>query len=324
MDAAENINSGKLLKLPREYYEKSNLLTGLFLVYSTFLYVFPSLLIYWVIQRAYFDVPLRIVAVLLLGLVAQQGLHLFGWIGHEGFHFNLVDNRMASAAIGLFFSALIFTHMGFGFALSHWDHHRFTNMEEDPDRKIFGRFKSFLPRLLFARMTADWYYFKDNMRVAFGNPKKGYPLTSLQQYLLAWGNVLASTGWFTLYVWIIWRHPLAGFAAIGYPHILVVMFTGLRPYFEHAGTETNLFQSSRTRVSVFLSTSYFFNNYHLEHHLYPKIPCYNLPKVHRYLKGLGVFAAEKSLIERGGWKDFRYATKRFQYKDLGFGASTPI
>ena len=46
----------------------------------------------------------------------------------------------------------------------------------------------------------------------------------------------------------------------------------------------NLFTSARTVVSNKFVSFFMCNlNYHLEHHLFPGVPCYNLPKVHALL-----------------------------------------
>jgi fatty acid desaturase len=34
---------------------------------------------------------------------------------------------------------------------------------------------------------------------------------------------------------------------------------------------------------------FFGANYHLEHHAYPGVPCYRLPRLHRYLASLGTY-----------------------------------
>ena len=47
--------------------------------------------------------------------------------------------------------------------------------------------------------------------------------------------------------------------------------------------------ATRTNSSPLLTLLYFGNNFHLEHHLYPGVPCYRLPAVHSHLKSLGVF-----------------------------------
>jgi fatty acid desaturase len=38
-------------------------------------------------------------------------------------------------------------------------------------------------------------------------------------------------------------------------------------------------------LNPFLSFMYWQMNYHIEHHMYAAIPCYNLPKLHALMKG---------------------------------------
>ena len=38
-------------------------------------------------------------------------------------------------------------------------------------------------------------------------------------------------------------------------------------------------------------------NFHLEHHLYPRVPCWRLPALHRWLKEQGVYEGRQVFIE---------------------------
>jgi fatty acid desaturase len=126
-------------------------------------------------------------------------------------------------------------------------------------------------------------------------------------------NIVLSALWIGVYAWIIFNAPIAGGLAIAVPHLFGILYTGLRSYLEHAGTETGVFLDSRTRLSPFFSVAYFFNNYHLEHHLYPNVPCYRLSGVHRYLLERGYYAAANSPVQRGIFRNYAFATGRFQY-----------
>jgi fatty acid desaturase len=142
--------------------------------------------------------------------------------------------------------------------------------------------------------------------------------------MLACLNIALSAAWVGVYAWIAYQAPAAGTAAIAVPHLFGILYTGLRSYVEHAGTGTGLFQDSRTRISPFFSLVYFFNNYHLEHHLYPYVPCYRLPRVHAFLSARGYYAAAHSFVERGVWRNYAYATGRFQYPTAGEAAPTEM
>jgi fatty acid desaturase len=67
-----------------------------------------------------------------------------------------------------------------------------------------------------------------------------------------------------------------------YPIIIMSFFTNLRGLASHAlGDPENIYLSSRTITSSRLMRFFFLNeNFHLEHHLFPTIPSYNLGKTH--------------------------------------------
>jgi fatty acid desaturase len=157
-------------RLPNECYEKSVLWTLLFLSYAVSAYVLPAAAIYWVVAQSGWSAPPQILSVICLGILSQQGLHLLGWVGHEGFHSNLHKNRHVSAVIGIVFSSMVGTFMQIGAAISHWNHHRFANREGDPDIAIFTRYRSLWQRMLFARMAANRQYLRNAIRLALRRP----------------------------------------------------------------------------------------------------------------------------------------------------------
>ncbi len=316
--APEGAPSGRtpLPKIPREFFERSTGKAVFFLAYAFALWLLPAAGIYRLAVASSPGWEIKAPVIFLLALVAQQGLHLFGWIGHESFHFNLFRGKKANVATGLIFSSLIVGHNGFGFALSHWHHHRFTNQPEDPDWQVFARFRTALSRFLFARLMADVRYLGNGLLAATGKwdwDMRGFPLNESEIRWYARANLLVSGFWIALFGTLIYRHPVPGLLAIGLPLLLLTLLTGLRPYLEHAGTGKTLFTTSRTRTSPLLSAFYYFNNYHLEHHLYPRVPCYNLARVHRWLSLKGLLSGEGALIEKGFWNNLRYVTRRYQY-----------
>jgi len=225
---------------------------------------------------------LQVISVISLGLLSQQGLHLLGWVGHEGFHFNLHDNRHLSAVIGIVFSSMVGTFMEIGAAISHWNHHRFANQEGDPDIPLFTKYRKLWQRMLFARMGANRQYLRNAVRLALGKPvayATRLPFKDKEVQMFACLNIALSVSWLSIYAWIVYHAPVAGTLAIILPHFFGTLYTGLRSYLEHAGTGTGLFQDSRTRISRFFSVVYFFNNYHLEHHLYPQVPSHHLKEL---------------------------------------------
>ena len=71
-----------------------------------------------------------------------------------------------------------------------------------------------------------------------------------------------------------------------YPLLVAAQLTNVRGLAEHGMTTGgNPFTDTRTVISNKVVAFFMCNlNYHLEHHLFPGIPCYNLPKLHDLLK----------------------------------------
>jgi hypothetical protein len=74
-----------------------------------------------------------------------------------------------------------------------------------------------------------------------------------------------------------------------------------------------MFTNARTRSSPFFTVLYFFNNYHLEHHLYPSVPCYRLGAVHRQLEEGGYLSANGANIESGVLAAYTHAGANSTY-----------
>jgi len=68
----------------------------------------------------------------------------------------------------------------------------------------------------------------------------------------------------------------------GYPAIVAFFLTNVRGLGSHAlGDMENIYLSSRTIEGSALTAMIFLHeNYHLEHHLFPRVPSYNLARVH--------------------------------------------
>ena len=77
----------------------------------------------------------------------------------------------------------------------------------------------------------------------------------------------------------------------------------IRGVAEHAGFEQNADQRQNARTIINPVQTFFFApnnvNYHIEHHVYPSIPWYHLPKAHRIMKERGALP-EKNLYSGYG------------------------
>lgn len=311
--------ASKRPQLPRELQTKSVIGAALFVGFSTALFVIPAGTAFWLATWSPWPLWARVLAWLPCCLLAAQGLHLIGWVGHEGFHFNLAENKKVSAVVGLLFSSMILSFMQIGASISHKTHHALTNQAGDPDIAIFRRFRGFWQRLMLGRVTCSRIYLRNTMRMLLGRSFPEYwarpPFRWPTMRRLALLNALASLTFLCVYAVIAWYHPVGAIAAIAVPHVVAVLYTGLRSYVEHAGTQIGEFRDSRTRTAWFFSCWYYFNNYHLEHHLYPSVPCYRLPRVHRWLRANGHLDGPDVPIEPTVGGAYAYTLGRYQYPE---------
>ena len=302
-------------ELPERCTVRSQWLAALFIAYSLFIYAGPGLAA-WCVWQSHWALWAKLPLMALLLILAQQGLHLLAIVGHEGFHFNLHSDNLVSCRLGIFFSSIVATFLQIGASISHWNHHLHTNREQDPDIQIFRRFNTLLARLAFARTYSNIIYRRNAIAIVRGEPlpyATFLPFPSETVRGLAWLNIACSGLWLAFYAGVLILRPALGFIAIVLPHVLASFYTGIRSYLEHADTTADEFVNARTRTPFLLTVLYFANNYHLEHHLYPWVPCYRLPAVHAYLKSRGYYARAGARIDTTLRAAYKHAGGRYLY-----------
>jgi fatty acid desaturase len=262
-----------------------------------------------------FPLALRAMACGLGIVVACHGAHLMGFVGHEGIHANLHRNKHVSFLIGSFVSAAT-TFPALGYGAAHWNHHRFTNMGGDPDAALYVQFRTFLSRCLFARMTGSRSHMRNTLRLATGRELPigyGLPVSKRQARWFASANLCFLGFWLLVYVMLGAWHPQVVVLGVVAPLLLLIPISGLRGYVEHAGTGGADFSNARSWASPVYTALFWGNNLHLEHHLYPGVPCYQLPAVHRLLEEGGFLDREGVHVERSILGPWRHATMASQY-----------
>lgn len=311
--------------LAAEFYRPELTWVLLYFSYSFALFFGGGYLTY-VVAAGSWPLALKIPAMAILALLASNGLHVLGWLAHEGIHLSMVKNRTANMILGAFAgSVLFFPSVGLG--ISHWPHHIFTNQAKDPDTALQSRQQTFLSRLLWARVVANREYMKNAIAVLLRRPlDKTYRLPFSARALslfsaLSFGFMLL---WLAFYVAVGIENPQYALYAFLLPYLLLIPTTGIRPYLEHGGLEAGEFQDARSYVSPFYTALLFGNNYHLEHHLYPSVPGYKLPKVHKKLAAEGYYSRFRAPIVKGVIAPLRYTSKRYPYPDSRQAASTIV
>lgn len=292
--------------LPAELYRPRPLQATLFVVTAFSLFAGFGLLASTLVLL---ESPLwlRLVGIPLALLVAAHGAHLLGFVGHEGIHLLLHPNRYVSMVVGSFLSAMtMFSAVGYGVA--HWNHHRFTDLESDPDSKLYSQYQTFWQRFFLARGAGTRSHIRNTIRLALGRPLGlGYrlPVPDDVQRRMAWLNLGFHVFWIAAYVTLAFYAPLVALFAVVLPLVIVTPISGLRGYLEHAATEPGVASDTRSYAAPVYTALFFGNNLHLEHHMYPGVPCYNLPRVNAWLTGRGYFDQWHSQVDRtilGPWR----------------------
>jgi beta-carotene hydroxylase len=285
--------------IPRGWYEPSTTGSAAFVLYAVTLFLVPAYLSVQVVH-AQASAWLKLAALVPLLILSQQGLHLCGWVGHEGLHFTLHRNRYVSAVVGIFVSSFTPAFMAVGAAFSHWQHHRYTNLPNDPHCVMFPQYRTALARLLWARPFANRRFVRETLKVALGRPLEYpiyFPFGATGVRRLALLNVATQVVVMSGYLAFTLHDPAGALVAVWAPLLLAIMHSGLRIYVEHAGTTVGKYGDARTYSHPVLTALYFGNNYHLEHHLYPGVPCYRLPRIHRFLGSRGLLAHAGAVVD---------------------------
>jgi fatty acid desaturase len=277
------------VRLPAEWYRPSSAWTVAFLAYAFCLFAVPAALSRLVVAHVG---PWWLAALCMVPLtvVAGYGLQLMGFVGHEGLHLSLHRGKRVSAVLGLLYASAVISYCELGFAAQHWSHHRYTNQASDPDIAPVKHLDTWWKRLLLARAIYNIIYIRTTVRLALGRPwpfPYRMPFREEEVKWLARANLGFSLGWLAVYGTITLIDPLTGLVSIALPMMTALLISGCQTFLDHAGLGEETYRNAWSRTSWLMSAVYFGANYHLEHHLYPGVPCYRLHKVHRLLKEQG-------------------------------------
>lgn len=221
---------------------------------------------------------------------------------HEGAHRRLFDSvRWNDTCCQLLCAAPLFFSM-YSYQKLHMKHHREPLASTDPDLSLIGGYpipgRSLLRKLLRDAVGISYFKFiryfiymarrptdgkKRSLSAEHGGRK--LPLAAVVAMMLGVNALLLALLWLSGHPWLylgLWLLP---------------MMTGLqvllriRGIAEHAGYAPNPDQRLNARTVVNPLEAFFLAphnvNYHIEHHLYPAIPFYRLPEVHRLLAAGG-------------------------------------
>ena len=252
--------------------------------------------------------PWLALSVLVIG-ICQHGLFI---LAHESAHYRLFAYRLANDIAGRIVGTIGGVSMC-TYRVTHRLHHNNLYTDDDPDTAIHGgypRGKAYLANKLVRDVLGlnaykTYAYFFGAPAINDDTRRVMRPLDDTSPELRAAARkdrwvvaafhvaaplaALAIGGWRGLAMYsVLWLLPLL---------TVLQPILRLRAIFEHGAVHDlssplTAARSNRTSGSLagWIARTLLFPhhvNYHLEHHLYPAVPHYHLPQLHRVLQGKG-------------------------------------
>ena len=242
-------------------------------------------------------------------LVVGRCQHALAVLMHDAAHYRLLDNRALNDFVGQWLCAKPIASHLYIYRTVHLRHHRYLHTDQDPDLSLSAPFpcgrRSFVRKLVrdalgVSALVMRGYVTVDKTtgRMRFtpgqGNLFRYWSAPTIATRALAaaivGGLVWAGYGLAFLCLWVL---PLL---------VVYQVILRARGVLEHAAVpdKTDPLRNARTVVSRNPLAQFFLNphhvGYHLEHHLYPGVPHYYLPRLHAALAATGKF--DGALVER--------------------------
>lgn len=215
-----------------------------------------------------------------LYLIAAAALHGISLFTHEAVHGTLCPNRRWNALLGALCALPVLQNFS-AYRVLHLRHHDHLGEEGDPDH---------YPN--YTQWT--WMVFLMN----WGRLLIGYPVYIVAIPILGFrqgsarervGIALESLA-AGLFIAILFQRPAPiVIHAWLIPMLIINTFVNIRGMSQHTLLEQHhgdAVRGTRTILTNPVTTFFMCNeNYHLEHHLYPGVPWYHLPRIHGILHG---------------------------------------
>jgi fatty acid desaturase len=225
--------------------------------------------------------PIRVAGIVVIAISVQA----MGTLMHEALHGNLFRSPFLDRWIGFALGVPTFFSAS-AYKVTHLNHHRYTRSERDMDEFSYA---CSTQRQYVALFYAS--FLVGSLLYMFAVAFKAYSMASqnsrrriVAEYslmLLAYAAAVSFA--------IVMRHPEWLFWYWLAPICVAVVLSNIRALAEHMGTSGagDAMLKTRTVTSNPLVSFLMLNlNYHLEHHLFPAVPWYNLRRIHRLLKPL--------------------------------------
>lgn len=208
------------------------------------------------------------------------------FIGHDAGHGCHARSSRLQDLVGLFCFALCFIPY-YGFRAMHRAHHRHTGFDEDPtgDSPKFKHLIGVTSYLMLVLVPAGFLLLVvlPNWLGGFGYQPRVY--TSRERPAIRWNILFVVV--FQAGLWALLTslggpgaYP-AYLASFGVGLWLVTMVLSLTHYGVESYTSCELCNTRSVRTGPLLDVLLAGGGYHVEHHLMPNVPWYNLPRLHQ-------------------------------------------
>ena len=227
------------------------------------------------------------------------------------------------------------------YRFSHSYHHRFTLFVEGDREKVMPEEPSlrtlYLLQLFTINITGGYQsrglipVLKNFTRIALNRFDNPFNYWGPELYEGHHADRMKAVRWARV-VLLLHAVSIVFFVGIGEPILAVlvsgsIFFANWLRYFvavtQHCGMRSNApdFRKCARTVTLDPVSQFLFwhMNWHVEHHMYGAVPCYNLEKLHRAVAH--DMPEPRTLI--GAWKEMRATWKR-QQKDPGYEYDTPV
>ncbi|MCB0197778.1 MAG: fatty acid desaturase [Anaerolineae bacterium] len=217
-----------------------------------------------------------------------------GWAGagHELSHKTVFKTQFLNTLFLKFFAFLTWNNYVY-FVRSHQSHHKATLSKVD-DLEVPSP-QNFYYHSLLWMITIDFPVFYRNLRAlilnAFGiikgrNAERLFPTDDVKsrKKLFHWARFVLTGHLILIFLFVVLDFPSLLFLVTFAPFIGTA-FSKLLALGQHYGMQSDVrdFRKNTRTVLLYkpLSFLYWNMNYHVEHHTYPAIPFYQLPKLHK-------------------------------------------
>ncbi len=250
-------------------------------------------------------------AILMIG--SRQ--HSLAILMHEGAHFHLASRRVLNDRLAELFTAWPLLISLPSYRKSHFEHHLHSCTMADPDWR--------------RKQNEDWAFPKSPLQMAMLWLKVFFNLPLKLRFMILimdlprffswheWRRELLRALYYLVGVLLVFglriEHDVLVYWLIPYCFVFMPI-AHLRSIAEHFGLENHpvdpLTQTRTTKASLLESILICPNhiNYHLDHHIAPSVPFYNLPALHRLLASSSAYA-QRASITQGYWGVIRECTK---------------